>query len=1077
MMDWTSLPGPVHHLASRALKLPDLPSQTEDGRIGSTRNDSNSTGTLGTTGNLINVNPDAEAGSLGSLATTFVPILIFSAICFGIFLTFRRHCPRVYAPRTIPLLRTPENPSPQLPNGWFNWIKPFLAIDDTYILNNCTLDSFLFLRFLRVLSTICLVGGCIAWPILLPVNGTGGGESSQLDRLTIGNIKMASKYYAHVVVAWCFFGFVLFMVCRECIYYINLRQAYLLSPNYSQRLSSRTVLFTCIPKPYVDEAKLRKLFGDSAKNIWIPKDISDLQGLMQDREEAAEKLEQAEIRLIRLANMARNKFLKKQAVAAKSSSALPQPPSSTEGGAEAGVNSGCAKSPAPSSAVPDEKDTEKGQVESTISFAERQLSVLDSLTTLNSPTEKPVDPEYTHPYGLDPSLPDVRGSVASLWIPAEARPHHRPLRNFVRRVDTIRWMRARLKVLNRDIWKLRRKYKAGDGTPLNAAFIEFDSQTSAQLAFQILPHHQPLHMSPRYIGLRPDEVIWSSLRIRWWEQIMRDFFMMAVVAAAVIFWSIPSVFVGTISQLKNLVEMVFFLEFILKMPTVILSVIQGLLPALALSWLMSIVPWLLRGCARVAGVPSHALVELYVQHAYFAFQVVQVFLITTLSSAVSAALAKVLKDPMSIPDLLSENLPKASNFYLSYILVQCLGAGATLMANFSELLRHQLFAKTTVNPRKGYRRWRKLKEVHWGADYPRFTNLGVIALSYTCIAPLILIFAGLGMFFIMWCYRYCIIYVFDSRYDTKGLFYPRALMQLLFGLYLAELCLIGLFALQKGIGPLMLMLVFFIFTALVHTSLSRALSPLLYNLPRTLALEKDTGEQIAAEETPEESTGILPPLQSSGGLAADYYNTDVQMGTNEDSTVPPTTGGLADDYYNMDDDFRDESHVKPHHDLDTDMQMRGIEGRSSLKYAIRDWTKAAIKGRFNKDQDSGLTRILRQIKIMITPDPTREANVIMKFFHPEVYQDYRTLKPRVNPEPVDPKLPDDYVKRAYWPPEMWEPAPKLWIPKDEARVSRQEVAHTKDSIFISDEGCWLNDKARIECDFEASPLHEPRILY
>ncbi|KAK4169576.1 hypothetical protein QBC43DRAFT_64142 [Cladorrhinum sp. PSN259] len=1066
MMDWI-VPGPLR-LASRAFDI-SVPNQTDDPRIGSTRNDTNGTGTVSTVGNALPTGGTGEAGSLSSLATTFVPVLIFSGVCLFIFLAFRRKCPRVYAPRTIPLLRTPENPSPQLPDGWFNWILPFFAIDDTYILNNCTLDAFLFLRFLRVLSIICMVGGCFAWPILLPINGTGGAGLSQLEELTIGNIKLPSKFYAHVVVAWCFFGFVLFMVCRECIYYINLRQAYLLSPNYSQRLSSRTVLFTCIPKPYVDEAKLRKLFGDCVKNVWIPRDIRDLQGLMQDREDAAEKLEQAEIRLIRVANIARNKVLKKQA-AASASASLPPPAAQHDR----------PKSPVPSTTVPDDKsqkDTEKGQAQSTIAFAERQLSVLDSLTTLHSPTEKPVDPEYTHPYGLDPSLPDVRGSVASLWIPAASRPHHRPIRNFGRRVDTIRWVRARLKVLNRDIWKLRRKYRAGDGTPLNAAFIEFDSQTAAQLAFQILPHHQPLHMSPRYIGLRPDEIIWSSLRIRWWEQIMRDFFMMGVIAAAIVFWSIPSAFVGSISQIENLAKLIPFLKFLLKLPKVILSIIQGLLPALALSWLMAIVPWLLRGCARVAGVPSHALVELYCQHGYFAFQVVQVFLITTLSSAVSAAITDVIKDPLSITSLLSENLPKASNFYLSYILVQCLGSGATLLANFSELLRHQVFGKTTVNPRKGYYRWRKLKEVHWGAAYPRFTNLGVIALSYTCIAPLILLFAGLGMYFIMWVYRYCIIYIFDSRYDTKGLFYPRALMQLLFGLYLAELCLIGLFALQKGIGPLMLMLIFFIFTGLVHISLSRALSPLLYNLPRTLALEKDTGEQIAAEETPEESTAVQPALQSTGGSAADYYNTDVQMGPS-DNTETPITGGLAANYYDMDEDFsRDEANVTPHHDLDTDRKLRGIEGRSSLKYAIGEWTKAAIKGRFNKHQDSGLTRILRQIKIIITPDPNRNANVIMKFFHPEVYQDYRTLKPRVNPEPAETKLPDDYVRRAYWPPEMWRPAPKLWIPKDEARVSRQEVAHTKDSIFISDQGCWLNSRARIECDFEASPLHEPRILY
>lgn len=522
------------------------------------------------------------------------------------------------------------------------------------------------------------------------------------------------------------------MVCRECIYYINLRQAYLLSPNYSKRLSSRTVLFTCIPKPYVDEAKLRKLFGDSAKNIWIVKDTSALRALVEDREETADRLQQAEIKLIKLANTARQKRLRKHPA-----STNPDDPATSEAYS--------------SLTEPSQKDAEKGQApDTTIQFAERQLSVLDSLS---SPSlEKPADPEYTHPYGLHPSLPDVRGSVAALWIPVDARPHHRPLRNFGRRVDTIRWTRERLKVLNREIWKLRRKHRGGDGSSLNAAFIEFDSQASAQAAFQIVAHHQPLHMSPRHIGLQPDEIIWSALRIRWWEHIMRRFLMMGVITAAVIFWSIPSILVGTISQVDKLSEFI-FLSWLKLLPSAILSVIKGLLPALALTWLMAAVPWMLRGknmqqalpsayysllttssssqlgCARIAGVSSLGRVELFVQNAYFAFQVVQVFLITTLVSAVSGALFDVLKDPLSVKDILSENLPKASNFYLSYILVQCLAAGSIRLANFGDLFRHEVIGKATANPRRQFYRWRKLTTIHWGAEYPRFTNMGVIGLS------------------------------------------------------------------------------------------------------------------------------------------------------------------------------------------------------------------------------------------------------------------------------------------------------------------------------------------------------------
>ena len=496
------------------------------------------------------------------------------------------------------------------------------------------------------------------------------------------------------------------MICRECIYYISLRQAYLLSPNYSERLSTKTVLFTCIPKPYLEEAKLRKLFGDSAKNFWIVKDTSALRALVEDRESTAARLQQAEVNLIRMTNAARQKHLKKH------------PPVSSTLNAHLNEAAG--------SAEHSQHDAEKAEViDTTVRFDEPQpSSALDS-PALDKPAD-PEDPEYTHPYGLDPSLPDVRGSVAALWLPVQDRPHHRPLRNFGRRVDTIRWTRERLKALNREIWKLRRKYRGGDGVPLNAAFIEFDSQASAQVAFQTLTHHQPLHMSPRYIGLQPDEIIWSALRVRWWEHIMRRFFVMGVITAGIIFWSIPAVLVGMVSNIKSLSKNVWFLAWIRELPGPILGVLQGLIPALALSWLMAAVPWMLRGCARVAGVPSHALVELYVQHAYFAFQVVQVFLITTLTSAASAAIMDVLKDPLSVKDVLSANLPKASNFYLSYILIQCLGGGAGKLLNFSDLFRHQVIAKMIMNPRWRFYRWKKLTKVHWGAEYPRFTNMGVI---------------------------------------------------------------------------------------------------------------------------------------------------------------------------------------------------------------------------------------------------------------------------------------------------------------------------------------------------------------
>jgi len=120
------------------------------------------------------------------------------------------------------------------------------------------------------------------------------------------------------------------------------------------------------------------------------------------------------------------------------------------------------------------------------------------------------------------------------------------------------------------------------------------------------------------------------------------------------------------------------------------------------------------------------MVELFTQHAYFVFQLVQVFLVTTLTSAASAAFSKILADPLSTKDLLSENLPKASNFYLSYILVQCLAGGSWTMLHPLDLFRHQLLAKSIQHPRRLYRTWCRLRPIRWGSVFPVYTNMAVI---------------------------------------------------------------------------------------------------------------------------------------------------------------------------------------------------------------------------------------------------------------------------------------------------------------------------------------------------------------
>ncbi|OAA55260.1 DUF221 domain protein [Niveomyces insectorum RCEF 264] len=1209
-MDWTA---PAEGLLLRG--LPSLSqNQSDDPRIGSGRD--NATG--GTISHV--TSSGTNSASAASLGSTFVPVLVYGGVCLAIFFIFRRKCPRVYAPRTIPgIRRSPYEPVPSLPDGWFNWLKPFYKVDERFILNNCSLDGFFFLRYIRILATICFTGCLISWPVLLSVNATGGNRLSQLDLLTIGDINDATKFYAHVFISWLFFGFILFMICRECIYYVNLRQAYLMAPQHAHRLSARTVLFTCVPKRFLDEHRIRKLFGDSVKNVWIPHNTRKLQRLVDEREKAAVRLEKAEISLIKKANAARKKQAGAQvlplpvstpgsvpahpapipsnasagsssSVASLSSSSSASPSSSSPSSSSAPSSPRASSSPSsppppafpaspsvppppsrhsaepspqsasslppqsnlsPStsvgttnalqgvlspgliheineinqSAVQSENAADRAIRQEDIHLSEignvSETALSPSTTAVDSTPSAPVsdvtedadrsniqttnngglspqpkdvvvpgegddddEKNYIHPYGFAPNLPDVRGSVAAQWLPAKDRPRHRPLANYGRSVDTIRWTRMRIKSLNQLIARARRRFRAGDGTPISAIFVEFDSQAAAQVACQVLTHHQPLHMSPRFIGIRPEDVIWSSLRMRWWERIIRRFAVMGIVAAAIIFWSIPAAFVGIVSNVGFLSSKVFFLHWIADLPSAITGVIQGLLPAVALSLLMAMVPAAMRVCARSAGIPSAPMVELYTQNAYFGFQVVQVFLITTLTSAASAAFTQILEDPLSIKDLLSKNLPKASNFYLSYITVQCLAGGALGLVHVLDLIRHTIIVRTIEHPRRSFELWQKLKRPHWGGIFPVYTNLGVIAISYTCIAPLILAFAAVGLCCTYQVYKYNLVYCYDSDTDSKGLHYPRALMHLMIGLYLAEICLIGLFSIQAAIGPVVLMVMFLIFTMLVHLSLNDAVSPLLYSLPRTLALEdKDLAaghQDRLAAAADERAAASNSGNNNTGGLAAEYY--DVEEG------------------YGEEEDPEDALHTGPTTNRGADVD---VDGAGDLVNIVKDWTREALKKKiksevkiittdarsfsfkrymsWSKKRGAATERVSQPVDAEADgsnpSQPPTKPNFLIRWLHPEMYEDYtylRTLLPK-DPPPIE--YPNDYIRRGYWPPEMWKPIPTLWIPRDEAWVSRQEVAHTRQVVPISDQNAWLTPKGRVVADLNKSPLFVPQYLY
>jgi hypothetical protein len=179
-------------------------------------------------------------------------------------------------------------------------------MSDEHLLSHHSLDAYLYIRFLKMLTTTTFVGAVITWPVLFPVNATGGGGESGLDILSFSNVEDGTRYYAHAIIAWLFFGWVMFVIGRETIYLAKVRHAYLLTTWSASRISQRTVLFTNMPEKHLSLEQLRTLFPRVAQ-IWLVPDVNDLKDDVEELEETVPKLEASEIKWMQKVNKKQQK--------------------------------------------------------------------------------------------------------------------------------------------------------------------------------------------------------------------------------------------------------------------------------------------------------------------------------------------------------------------------------------------------------------------------------------------------------------------------------------------------------------------------------------------------------------------------------------------------------------------------------------------------------------------------------------------------------------------------------------------------------------------------------------------------
>lgn len=926
----------------------------------------------------------------GSSVSAFVSSLIFNLIIFaifvGIFILLRNKYADVYRPRTTNKLLPAHLRSPPLANSAFAWFPDLVSRPAKFFIQHTGVDGYFYLRYLMLWANVGLFAGLILWPVLFAINATGGGGKNGFNIISYSNNIHKWRVFAHLFCSWLFFGFVVYCIYSELVYYTGFRHSLQRTAFYSSLPSSRVLLLDNVPEELLEDEKLKKLFPAASK-ITITRDTNEAREIFEKRTKLQGKLEGA--------------FNK----------------------------------------------------------------VISKCIGIKTKTEKKLEK------GKDVEVPNPSNQITS-YIEEEKLPKYsyKPIIGEKKKV-----FNEGIEELNEFNLKIEENKKtiaesSDQLDKVGSVFLQFSKQIELQRAYQAIDGIDDMKKSRKFQGFFPNEIIWKNAGLGYAARKSKKTGAQTFLTLMIIFWAIPVAVVGCISNINYLTEKVHFLRFINNMPDVLMGIITGILPSVLLSILMSLVPPIIKWMGKLGGCITVQQLDFWTQQWFFAFQVIQVFLVTTSTSAASSVVTSIINDPSKAMEMLSEQLPPASNFYISYMLLQGLSISSGILAQISGLILSFIIGRVLdKTPRQKWNREVLLSSPSWGVMYGSFGLFTVIMLCYAIIAPIIIVFTSIAFILIAIAQMYSLVYVSGHTFDNRGRNYPLALFEVFVGVYLAEICLIGLFVMQKNWPCVVLESIWLALTVLAHLYLRRQFEPILDTVP----------------------LGVITGAYPQSDLGRSEIKEVGKTYLNEDGSVDLNTNAYDNNTLRANEDYSESSNRKNEEFLDNKnaesfggtlekSNTHSTKVDNSLNEPYYEPPSSLNKpSPYETEQKEEIEPVEN---LHGTPDGSklgvREA--IKRFFKPKQYTDYSFYKPFM-PDfwdyPISKQLIEDLD---YQPPEIGDSKrPILWIAKDELGLSTEiKSLCSSYDVDCEDNDAVYNSKGKVVLLPDAFPPgYDASIMY
>lgn len=740
----------------------------------------------------------------------------------------RRKLARAYYCRD----RSGETTCPSVENAKsmpvLRWTWPFYITSDDAIFQHCGLDTLFFLRFLRMLQKIAALGILLSGA-LFPVYYYASSDTlDALYRMTLSHLSSDQpwRFWFTVATMYLMTAWTCYLLLREFQEFVKRRHEFM-SRKCTQQYS---VILNGLPKHLSTQQTLRNylnlLFPRQVLHVYVAVECGDLEKLVAERVKVRNKLEHA----LALSAKTGDRVLARARLCGEKVDAI---------------------------------ELHQNNLKSLNAAVEMEVrAILRNQAALASQILEASMSDDPHQYQYTPTLGDR--SVPTLQTDGMD--------------DSKATESAYIKGLRNE-----RKGVKSTGIMRGAGFVTFNSLKAAQSAQQVLQSSDPTKL---HIEAAPhvDEVVWGNIGVSYNTKSYWKVISIALTCAIILFWTIPTGFIVSLSKVDSLKENWAWLAGVIEDNEWIGSVLEQLSP-LMLSVMTALAPIIFGILSKREGHATGSEVETSLLNKLVAYQVFVVFLLPIIGGTlIDCAMGKGsddIKDVSKMVKTVSEAIPQQSSFFVTYQIVQTFVILTLELLRLTPIIKAGIYSvfAPKLTPRERESPWFGLSPLSNPGTFGTTDGISqyyivlIFVMVFCGVAPIMCYFSFLYLFLSDLVYRWAVLCVHDPSPNSDGAFFPSLYRFCIGALIFSQVIIATLMGTKEVPLPATFSLILPFLTALFHLFVNARYPRTAMNLPldECVLIDSRRARQNEDLEKILEDMYKQPAMAERAPLEPDYH--------------------------------------------------------------------------------------------------------------------------------------------------------------------------------------------------------------